>query len=77
LTGKTFELILREGSRVRQKHNCLAIVFITAIVTTCFGRAWPSSGHSVDVVLLKTQQRTSPTYDCVFFSFVYDINIVT
>jgi hypothetical protein len=43
-------LILKEGSRVRQKHNCLGIVFITAIVTTCFGRAWPSSGHNVDVV---------------------------
>jgi hypothetical protein len=42
--------ILKEGIRVRQKHNCIGIVFIAAIVTTCFGRAWPSSGHNVDVV---------------------------
>jgi hypothetical protein len=42
--------ILKEGSRVRQKHNCLGIVFIAAIATICFGRAWPSSGHNVDVV---------------------------
>jgi hypothetical protein len=41
---------LKEGSRVRQKHNCLGIVFIAAIVTTCFGRALPSSGHNVDVL---------------------------
>jgi hypothetical protein len=40
---------LKEGSRVRQKHNCLVILFIAAIATTCFGRAWPSSGHKVDV----------------------------
>jgi hypothetical protein len=40
---------LKEGSKVRQKHNCLGFVFIAAIVTTCFGRAWPSSGHDVDV----------------------------
>jgi hypothetical protein len=37
--------MLEEGSRVHQKHNCLCIVFIAAIATTCFGRAWPSSGH--------------------------------
>jgi hypothetical protein len=42
--------ILKEGSRVRQKHSCLGIVFIAAIATTCFGRAWPSSGHNVDAV---------------------------
>jgi hypothetical protein len=41
--------ILKERSRVRQKHNCLVILFIAAIVTTCFGRAWPPSGHNVDV----------------------------
>jgi hypothetical protein len=41
---------LKEGSRVRQKHSCLGIVLIAAIVTTCFGHAWPSSGHNVDVV---------------------------
>jgi hypothetical protein len=41
---------LKEGSRVRQKHNCLVILFIAAIATTCFGRVWPSSGHNVDVV---------------------------
>jgi hypothetical protein len=40
---------LKEGRRVRQKHNCLVILFIAAIATTCFGRAWPSSGHVVDV----------------------------
>jgi hypothetical protein len=40
---------LKEGSRVRQKHICLVILFIAAIATTCFGRAWPSSGHNVDV----------------------------
>jgi hypothetical protein len=36
-------------STVRQKHNCLVILFVAAIATTCFGRAWPSSGHNVDV----------------------------
>jgi hypothetical protein len=41
--------ILKEGSRVRQKHNSLVILFIAAKATTCFGRAWPSSGHNVDV----------------------------
>jgi hypothetical protein len=41
--------ILKEGSGVRQKHNCLVILFIAEIATTCFGRAWPSSGHYVDV----------------------------
>jgi hypothetical protein len=41
--------VLKEGSRVRQKHNCLGILFIAAIATTSFGRAWPSSGHNVDV----------------------------
>jgi hypothetical protein len=35
------------GSRVCQKHNCLGFVFVAAIVTTCFGRAWPSSGHKL------------------------------
>jgi hypothetical protein len=40
--------ILKERSRVCQKHNCLVILFIAAIVTTCFGCAWPSSGHNVD-----------------------------
>jgi hypothetical protein len=39
----------KEGSKVRQKHNCLVILFIAAIATTCFGRAWPSSCHNVDV----------------------------
>jgi hypothetical protein len=43
-------LALKEVSRVCQKHNCLVILFIAAIATTCFGRAWPSSGHNVDVV---------------------------
>jgi hypothetical protein len=38
-------LSLKEGGGVRQKHNCLGFVFIAAMVTTCFGRAWPSSGH--------------------------------
>jgi hypothetical protein len=42
--------ILKEESTARQKHNCLGIVFIAAIATTCFGRAWPSSCHNVDVV---------------------------
>jgi hypothetical protein len=42
--------ILKEGSRVRQKHNCLGIAFIAALVTTCFGRAWPSSVYNVDVL---------------------------
>jgi hypothetical protein len=41
--------ILKEGSRVRQKHNSLVILFIAAIATTCFDRAWSSSGHNVDV----------------------------
>jgi hypothetical protein len=41
---------LKEGSGVRQKHNCLGLVFIAAIVTTCFGRAWPSSGHNGGVI---------------------------
>jgi hypothetical protein len=27
------------------KHNCRRIVFISLTKTTCFGRAWPSSGH--------------------------------
>jgi hypothetical protein len=45
-----FGLNLKEGSGVRQKHNCLGIVLIAAMVTTCFGRAWPSSGHNVDVL---------------------------
>jgi hypothetical protein len=42
--------VLKERSRVRQKHNCHGIVFIAAMVTTCFGPAWPSSGHNVDVL---------------------------
>jgi hypothetical protein len=42
--------LLKEGSGVCQKHNCLGFVFIAAIVTTCFGCAWPSSGHNVDVM---------------------------
>jgi hypothetical protein len=42
--------ILKEGSGFRQKHNCLGFAFIAAIVTTCFGRAWPFSGHNVDVM---------------------------
>jgi hypothetical protein len=39
---------VKKGSRVRQKHNCLVVLFIAAIATTCFGCAWPSSGHNVD-----------------------------
>jgi hypothetical protein len=31
--------VLKEGSGVCQKHSCLGILFIAAIVTTCFGRA--------------------------------------
>jgi hypothetical protein len=41
---------LKEGSGVRQKHNCVGFVFIAAIVTTCFDRAWSFSGHNVDVM---------------------------
>jgi hypothetical protein len=52
--------ILKEGSGVCQKHNCLGFVFIAAIVTTCFGRAWPSSGHSVDVFPLPCQAQYRP-----------------
>jgi hypothetical protein len=43
------EVVLKEGSRVRQKHKCIVILFIAAIATTCFDRDWPSSGHNVDV----------------------------
>jgi hypothetical protein len=25
------------------KHNCLVVLFIATIATTCFGRAWPAS----------------------------------
>jgi hypothetical protein len=39
--------ISKVGSRVRQKHSCLGFVFIAAIVTTRFGRAWPSSGDKL------------------------------
>jgi hypothetical protein len=39
VTVCSFCVVLEEGSRVRQKHNCLGIVFIAAIVTTCFGHA--------------------------------------
>jgi hypothetical protein len=45
--ASTFSKRSKEGSRVRQKHNCLGFVFIRAIVTTCFGRAWSSSGHKL------------------------------
>jgi hypothetical protein len=48
--GRACHTMLKEGSRVRQKHNCLGIVFIAVIATTCFSRAWPSSGHDVGVV---------------------------
>jgi hypothetical protein len=41
---------LKDGSGIRQKHNCLGLVVIAAIVTKCFGRAWPSSGHNVGVI---------------------------
>jgi hypothetical protein len=49
-TFENLQVFLKGGSGVRQKHNCLGFVFLAAIVTTCFGRAWPSSGHNVDVV---------------------------
>ena len=29
------------------KHNCRNIVIIKLIMTTGFGRAWPSSGHKL------------------------------
>jgi hypothetical protein len=29
------------------KHNCRKNVFIGLRMTTCFGRAWPSSGHKL------------------------------
>jgi hypothetical protein len=29
------------------KHKCRIIVFIGLTMTTCFGRAWPSSGHKL------------------------------
>jgi hypothetical protein len=36
------------GERVGlSKHNCRSIVFIGLTVTTCFGRAWPSSGNKL------------------------------
>jgi hypothetical protein len=41
---------IRRRKQGPSKHNCLVILFIAAIATTCFGRAWPSSGHIVDVV---------------------------
>jgi hypothetical protein len=50
LMENLFWYVILKGSSVRQKHNCLGVVFIAAMVTTCFGRAWPSSGHNVDVV---------------------------
>ena len=40
--------LLIEGRVGPSKHNCLSIVFIGFTMTTCFGRAWPSSGHKLD-----------------------------
>jgi hypothetical protein len=61
-------MVTKAGKEVQSKHNCLGIVFIGLTVTTCFGRAWPSSGHFilVDVALTgidNIQVRHSP---CVF-----------
>ena len=36
-----------EGRVGPSKHNCRSIVFIGLTITTCFGRAWPSSGHKL------------------------------
>jgi hypothetical protein len=47
LSSLSIRFTLKAGSRVRQKHNCLGFVFIAAVVSTCFGRAWPSSGHKL------------------------------
>jgi hypothetical protein len=33
------------------KHNCHRILFIGLTMTTCFGQAWPSSGHKVSYKL--------------------------
>jgi hypothetical protein len=57
--------ILKEGIRVRQKHNCLGIVFIAAIVTTCFGRAWPSSSSTLE----PHPHQTSPTQTVITHYF--------
>jgi hypothetical protein len=56
-TESLTERILKDGSGVRQKHNCLGFVFIAAILTTCFGLAWASSVHNVDVI---ARNKTSP-----------------
>jgi hypothetical protein len=82
--------ILKEGSGVRRKHNCLGFVFIAAIVTTCFGRAWPSSGHNVEVMhkrektqlyvyrrYIRGNEISSVYIHLCFFSFVHDFKIVT
>jgi len=42
--AKTPEKQLGRGWGVRQKHNCLCILFIV-LTTTCFGHRGPSSGH--------------------------------
>jgi len=36
-----------EMGRGLSKHNCRSIVFIGLTMTTCFGRAWTSSGHKL------------------------------
>jgi hypothetical protein len=61
LTSCVINLAARSkvGSRVCQKHNCLGFVLIAAIVTTCFGRAWPSSGHKL--TLYKYEKKTINT----------------
>jgi len=39
-------LVPIEGRMGPPKHKC-RIVFIGLTMTTCFGRAWPSSGHKL------------------------------
>jgi hypothetical protein len=49
--------ILKEGSRVCQKHNCFGIVFIAAIVTTCFGRVASTPDR---ILHIPSPQKPSP-----------------
>jgi hypothetical protein len=46
---------LKEGSRVRQKHNCFVILFIAAIATTCFGLL----GHLQVTMLMCTNEKNT------------------
>jgi hypothetical protein len=44
-------LWINRGKVGLPKHYCRRILFIGLTMTTCFGRAWPSSGHKLSYKL--------------------------